>query len=112
MGRRASLQVSRVAVTLNVDVRFQPFWTSPHGPVTLLRIWSGRLRQHMQKILIVTGLILVAIGIVWPWLRSTPLGRLPGDIVVERDSFTLYFPITTLIIISVLISVILWFFRQ
>jgi len=66
----------------------------------------------MQKALIILGLVFLAIGIAWPWLSSSPLGRLPGDIVIQRDNFTFYFPITTMIIISVVISLIIWFFRQ
>jgi hypothetical protein len=45
----------------------------------------------MQKILIILGLIIVAIGLAWPWISSMPIGRLPGDIVIERDNFTFYF---------------------
>ena len=66
----------------------------------------------MQKILIILGLVLVVIGIAWPWLSSAPFGRLPGDIVIERDNFTFYFPITTMIIISAVVSLIFWLFRQ
>jgi len=66
----------------------------------------------VQKTLIIFGLIIAAIGFAWPWLSSTPLGRLPGDIVIQRDNFTFYFPITTMIIVSVGISLIIWLFRQ
>jgi hypothetical protein len=66
----------------------------------------------MHKILIILGLVLVAIGIAWPWIRLLPVGRLPGDIVIEGDNFTFYFPITTMIIISVLISALIWLFRH
>jgi uncharacterized protein HemY len=66
----------------------------------------------MQKCLIIIGLTILAIGLAWPWLSTLPLGRLPGDIVIERDNFKLYFPITTMIIISALVSLIIWLFRQ
>lgn len=66
----------------------------------------------MQKILITLGLITVAIGLAWPWISSMPIGRLPGDIVIERENYTFYFPIITTIIISVLVSVAIWLFRQ
>jgi len=66
----------------------------------------------MQKILIVLGLVVVAIGLAWPWLRSLPIGRLPGDIVIKGDNFTFYFPIVTMIVISVVISVLVWLFRH
>ncbi|WP_344799275.1 DUF2905 domain-containing protein [Litoribacillus peritrichatus] len=66
----------------------------------------------MQKVLIILGLVFLTIGIAWPWLSSIPLGRLPGDIVIQRDNFTFYFPLMTMIIISVVISLIIWIFRQ
>lgn len=65
-----------------------------------------------QKILIVLGLALLAVGLAWPWLRAIPLGRLPGDIVIQREGFTIYFPITTMVIVSVLLSLVMWWFRR
>lgn len=65
----------------------------------------------MQKTLIVIGLIIVVVGLAWPWLGSLPLGRLPGDIVVQREGFTLYMPITTMILVSAVLSLIFWMFR-
>jgi len=66
----------------------------------------------MQKALIVTGLIVLAIGLLWPWLGKLPLGRLPGDIVVDRENFRFYFPLTTMILLSVLLSLLLWLLRK
>lgn len=66
----------------------------------------------MQRVLIIVGLILLLVGLAWPWLGKLPLGRLPGDIVVDKPDFKFYFPITTMIIVSVVISVILWLFRK
>ena len=66
----------------------------------------------MRQTLIALGLILVLTGLAWPWLSRLPLGRLPGDLVIDRPSFKLYFPITTMIVISVLLSLILWLFRR
>lgn len=66
----------------------------------------------MQKALIVTGLIVLAIGLLWPWLGKLPLGRLPGDIVVDRENFRFYFPLTTMILLSVLVSLVLWLLRK
>lgn len=66
----------------------------------------------MSRTLIAVGLFLVAVGVLWPWISKLPIGRLPGDIIVERENFRLYFPITTMIIISVAISIIFWFFRK
>ncbi|NIR31346.1 MAG: DUF2905 domain-containing protein [Gammaproteobacteria bacterium] len=66
----------------------------------------------LQKTLIILGIGLVLVGFLWPWLGKLPLGRLPGDIVIDRPNFKFYFPITTMILISVIVSVILWFFRK
>jgi hypothetical protein len=66
----------------------------------------------MQRFLIVAGLLLLAAGLLWPWLTKLGLGRLPGDIRIERDGFWFYFPITTGILISLLITLILWLLRK
>ena len=66
----------------------------------------------VSRTLIIVGLLIVIVGVAWPWLSKLPFGRLPGDIVIERDDFRFYFPITTMIIVSVVVSVILWFFRR
>lgn len=66
----------------------------------------------MQKALIIIGLVIVVVGLAWPWLSQLPLGRLPGDIVVRREGYTFYLPITTMILVSLLLSLILWLFRQ
>jgi hypothetical protein len=62
----------------------------------------------MSRMLIIFGLVLVAAGLLWPFISRTGLGRLPGDIVIERPGFSLYFPLMTSLIISVVLSVILW----
>ena len=49
----------------------------------------------MQKILIYVGLIILAIGLLWPLLKELPIGRIPGDIILKKDKFTFYFPINT-----------------
>lgn len=66
----------------------------------------------MSRLLILVGIILVVAGLLWPWLGKLGLGRLPGDIVINRDNFRFYFPITTSILISLLLSLILWLFRK
>ncbi len=66
----------------------------------------------MQKILIIAGLAAILIGLLWPWLGRLPLGRLPGDIIIERESFRLYLPLTSMILLSGLISLLLWLFRR
>jgi hypothetical protein len=65
------------------------------------------------KLLIVFGLVLAAAGILLLFSDKIPwLGRLPGDIAVKRDNFTFYFPLATCILVSIIISLILWFFRK
>jgi hypothetical protein len=66
----------------------------------------------MQRVLIILGLVLLLAGLLWPWLVKLPLGRLPGDIVIERPGLKVYFPITTMIVISLVVSFILWLFRK
>jgi len=66
----------------------------------------------MRRALIITGVLVLLIGLAWPWLSRLPLGRLPGDIVIVRPGFRLYFPITTLIIVSVIVTVLLHIFRR
>ncbi|HEX5463568.1 MAG TPA: DUF2905 domain-containing protein [Burkholderiales bacterium] len=66
----------------------------------------------MAKWLITLGVILVVLGFAWPLISKLGLGHLPGDIRIERKDFTFYFPIVTCIIVSVVISIILWIFRR
>jgi len=66
----------------------------------------------MQRALILTGLLLVAAGLLWPWLTKLGFGRLPGDIRIESESGGFYFPIVTCLVISVVLSLVLWFFRR
>ena len=62
----------------------------------------------MRGLLITLGLLLLLTGILWPWLAKLPLGRLPGDIVIERESFRLYIPITTALLLSLVLSLVVW----
>ena len=66
----------------------------------------------MSRTLITIGIILIAAGLLWPWLTRLGLGRLPGDIAIERDNFRFYFPITTSILISLLLTLLFWLFRK
>jgi len=66
----------------------------------------------MQKALIILGLVILLIGLGWPWLGSIPLGRLPGDIIIEKENFRFYLPITTMLVTSAVISLIVWLIRQ
>jgi hypothetical protein len=66
----------------------------------------------MRKFLVITGLLLIAAGLAWPWLRRIPFGRLPGDIHVVREGFSFHFPIVSCLILSIIISLLLWIFRR
>lgn len=66
----------------------------------------------MQRFLIVTGIVILLIGVLWPWLGKLGLGRLPGDIVIRREGFTLYLPVTTSVVVSVVASLLFWLFRR
>jgi hypothetical protein len=66
----------------------------------------------MSRFLIILGIALVVLGFLWPFLGKLGLGRLPGDIVVERDGFSFYFPIVTSLIVSVVISLVLWLINR
>jgi hypothetical protein len=66
----------------------------------------------MSRTLIIAGLILVALGVLWPLLQHLHLGRLPGDIVIERENMRFYFPVTTMVLISLVVSLVLWLFHR
>jgi len=66
----------------------------------------------MSRFLVTLGIVLVVVGLAWPLLAKLGLGRLPGDIHIERDGFSFYFPITTGLIISAVISLVLWLLRR
>lgn len=62
----------------------------------------------MARFLIVLGLAILVIGLLWPYLSQIGLGRLPGDIVIERENMTFYFPLMTCLLLSVLLSLVFW----
>jgi hypothetical protein len=62
----------------------------------------------MQRLLIALGVVLVAAGVLWPWLSRLPWGRLPGDISVHRPGFSFNFPVTTCIVVSIVLSLVVW----
>ena len=66
----------------------------------------------MSRFLVTLGLALVGLGLLWPLLSRLGLGRLPGDIVIRRGNFHFYFPIVTSLVVSVVLSLILWLFRR
>ncbi len=66
----------------------------------------------MQRWLITLGIVLVVAGLLWPLLQRVGLGRLPGDFVIERGNFRLYLPLGTSILISVVLSLVLWLLNR
>jgi Protein of unknown function (DUF2905) len=68
--------------------------------------------MDVRRLLIVAGLALVAAGVLWPWLSRLGLGRLPGDIVIQRQNFSFYFPVVTCLAISVVLTLLFWLFRK
>jgi hypothetical protein len=66
----------------------------------------------MSRTLIAIGLVLIAIGVLWPWLGKLGIGQLPGDILIKRDNFVLYAPLTSGLLVSIVLSVIYWIFTR
>jgi hypothetical protein len=65
----------------------------------------------MSRILIALGALLLILGLAWPWLSKLPIGRLPGDIVIEREHFRVYIPITTMVLVSLALTLIARLFK-
>ena len=68
--------------------------------------------MSVSRLLIIFGLLLVAAGLLWPLITRLGLGRLPGDIVIERENFRLYLPIATSLLLSAVLSLILWLINR
>ena len=70
----------------------------------------------MQRFLIIAGLVLLVLGFAWPWLAQSGwwrwIGRLPGDIHIEREGYSFYFPLVTGIVLSIVVSVLIWLFLK
>jgi hypothetical protein len=66
----------------------------------------------VNRVLVALGVLIVIVGLAWPWLRRIPLFRLPGDVVIDRPGFRLFLPFTTMIVVSLLASLILWLLRK
>ena len=71
-------------------------------------IWGN----PVSRFLVTLGILLVVAGILWPFLQRMGIGRLPGDIVVEREGFRFYFPVVTSILLSLVLTLILWFINR
>lgn len=63
---------------------------------------------HIGNWIVATAILAVGLGLLFPWISRIGLGRLPGDIVIEREDFQFYYPLTSAILISVAISAIIW----
>lgn len=74
---------------------FEFFWANP-----------------VSRFLITLGVLLVVAGIVWPFLQRLGVGRLPGDIVMEGDGYRFYFPVVTSVLVSLLLTLILWLINR
>ncbi len=66
----------------------------------------------MPRMLIFAGVALIVVGVIWSVAERFGLGRLPGDIAIERENFRFYFPVTTSILISIVLSLLVWLFRR
>lgn len=66
----------------------------------------------MQRGLVLFGFVLVAVGLAWPWLGRLRLGRLPGDFVFHVGGVTIYFPLATMLLASVVLSIVAWLWRR
>ena len=68
--------------------------------------------MNLQKLFLIIGLIFLMIGLLYPYLSKIPLFRLPGDIVIDKPNFKFYFPITSMILLSIFLSLIMWIVRK
>jgi hypothetical protein len=66
----------------------------------------------MARWLVIFGILCIVLGLAWPWIQKLGLGRLPGDVHIERDGFHFYFPIVTCLIVSAVVSLLLWLLRR
>ena len=66
----------------------------------------------MQRFLLITGIVLVLVALLWPWLSRVGLGRLPGDILIEGERSKFYFPIVTCLVVSAVLTVVIWLFQR
>jgi hypothetical protein len=66
----------------------------------------------MNKALIAIGIGCLVVGLLWPWLRNVPLGRLPGDFLIVRGDFRCYVPLSSSILISLAVTLLFWLFRK
>ena len=90
-------------------------WLSPSGGSGENRFpppISPSYPRHVQRHLIAAGLAILVLGLLWPWLSKLPLGRLPGDLMIERPGFRFYAPFTTMIVVGLVLCLIIWLWRR
>lgn len=68
--------------------------------------------SNTQKIIVLIGALIILIGLLWPYISKIPLFRLPGDIVVDKPNFKLFIPITSMILLSVILTFLFWLIRK
>lgn len=66
----------------------------------------------MNRFLLILGTVFIIAGLLWPWIKKIHLFHLPGDIVVDRPGFKFIFPITTMLIVSAILSIVTWLLRR
>ena len=66
----------------------------------------------MNRALVIVGVAFIVAGLAWPALKRVPLFRLPGDFVLDRPELKLFFPLTTMLLLSVVVSLIMWLWRR
>jgi hypothetical protein len=65
-----------------------------------------------QKLLLITGFVIILLAFAWPWVSKIPFGKLPGDVFFKRGNTSLYLPIATCILLSLLFSIVIHFIRK
>ena len=116
--RKAKTEV--VGVSTDTLASHEKFASKYEFPFQLLSDESQKACQlfdvikekSMQRVLIALGGVLVLAGVFWPWLAKLPLGRLPGDIVLDRPGLKVFAPFTTMIVLSLALSALVWLFRR
>jgi hypothetical protein len=66
----------------------------------------------MQKLLILAGIVLVLLGVAWPFLQRMRIGQLPGDIIIREGNLTIYLPLVTSLVLSILLSLLMWIINR
>ncbi len=85
---------------------------APVMPQNLSPAATVSISDGMGRVLVIVGLVIAAIGLLWPWLRRIGLGQLPGDIYLHGEHGAFYFPITTCILVSIVFSLLWWLIHR